>query len=256
MSEHKRLAETIRGDAPLPEPVNLQFIKDIENLNGNERLRRILDEQADLMAKYSDWHKKEATATKRLPLWNLLKELDEHTPETKEAEKLLEQIEAIRVDRLLFHEPDLVEPLVSKTASFLKECLNDSKKKFLDLYQKNMNELQNNNYFKQLTPEQKHTILQKYQLLAKPEVKELDAGQVNNELKNNSLEQWTTKVSALPEQFRAALEEAMKLAVPDAKSFRLPRQTISNKTEMNDYLNKLKQGIEELLDGGNTVILK
>jgi len=93
-------------------------------------------------------------------------------------------------------------------------------------------------------------------LLAKPEVKELDARQVNNELKNNSLEQWTTKVSALPEQFRAALEEAMKLAVPDAKSFRLPRQTISSKTEMNDYLNKLKQGIEELLDGGNTVILK
>ena len=256
LSELKRLAETISGDAPLPDPVNLQFIKDIENLTRTPRLRRILDEQADLMAKYSDWHKKEATATKRLPLWNLLKELDEHTPETKEAEKLLEQIEAIRVDRLLFHEPDLVEPLVSKTASFLKECLNDSKKKFLDLYQKNMNELQNNNYFKQLTPEQKHTILQKYQLLAKPEVKELDAGQVNNELKNNSLEQWTTKVSALPEQFRAALEEAMKLAVPDAKSFRLPRQTISNKTEMNDYLNKLKQGIEELLDGGNTVILK
>lgn len=252
----KQLAQTISGDAPLPEPINLQFIKDIENLDGNERLRRILDEQADLTSKFLEWQKKETTSKTRLPLWTLLCELEEHAPATDEAENILKEIDAIRTDRLLFHEPDLIEPLLVKISDFLKALLNAAKKSFLDVYQKGMDELQGNEYFKKLTPEQKHAILQKYQLLSKPEVKELDARGVNNELKHTSLEQWQTKISALPEQFRAALEEAMKIAVPDAKSYLLPKQTISNKSELDDYLVKVKQEIQTLLDSGKSVILK
>jgi hypothetical protein len=252
----KQLANTISGDSPLPEPINTQFIKDIENLDGNERLRRILDEQADLMAKFSEWQKKETMAKKRLPLWSLLNSLEENLPATDEAEDILNQITAIRTDRLLFHEPDLIEPVLAKIAAFLKELLTGHKKEYLAIYKKNMDELQANEYFKKITPEQKHTILQKYQLLSKPDVKELDAHGLNNELKHNSLEQWNTKIAALPEQFRAALEEAMKLAVPDAKTYRVPKQTISSNTELNTYLGKIKQEIEALLDGGNSVILK
>ena len=79
---------------------------------------------------------------------------------------------------------------------------------------------------------------------------------LNNELKNTSLDQWQTKISALPEQFRAALEEAMRMAVPDAHSYRLPKQTIVNATELDTYLEKVKQEIKALLDSGQSVILK
>jgi hypothetical protein len=119
-----------------------------------------------------------------------------------------------------------------------------------------MDELQANEYFKKLIPEQKHAILHKHQLLSKPEIKELDAKGINNELKNTSLDQWQTKISALPEQFRAALEEAMRMAVPDAHSYRLPKQTIVNATELDTYLEKVKQEIKALLDSGQSVILK
>ena len=248
--------QSISGDAPFPEPINLQFIKDIENMDGNEHLRRILDEQADLTSKFAEWQKKETTSKTRLPLWTLLTELEEHAPATDEAEIILKEINAIRTDRLLFHEPDLIEPLLVKISDFLKDLLNEAKKRFLDVYQKGMDELQGNEYFKKLTPEQKHSILQKYQLLSKPEVKELDARGVNNELKHTSLDQWQTKISALPEQFRTALEEAMKIAVPDAKSYRLPKQTISSKIELDDYLEKVKQDIQKLLVSSKSVILK
>ncbi len=252
----KLLAETISGDTPLPESINIQFIKEIENRDGNERLCGILEEQADLTAKIAEWQKRETTTKIRLPQWTLLSELEEHVPVTDEAEEILNQISAIRTDRLLFNEPDLIEPLVTKITDFLKNLLNDAKKKFLELYQKNMDDLQGNEYFKKLTPEQKHVLLQKYQLLSKPEVKELDEKGVNNELKHTSLEQWQTKISALPEQFRSALEEAMRMAVPDARSYRLPKQTISTKSELDNYLGKVKQEIQTLLDSGKSVILK
>ena len=256
LSSLKQLAQSISGDAPMPEPINLQFIKDIENLDGNERLRRILDEQADLTSKFVEWQKKETISKKRMPLWTLLTELEEHAPATYDAEKILKEIDAVRTDRLLFHEPDLIDPLLAQITAFLKDLLNAAKKKYLELYQKGMDELQANEYFNKLIPEQKHAILQKYQLLSKPEIKVLDARGVNNELKHTSLDQWQTKISALPEQFRAALEEAMRMAVPDAKSYRLPKQTISNNDELDKYLGKVKKDIQKLLDSGKSVILK
>jgi hypothetical protein len=256
LSKLKQLAGTVSGSSPLPEPINIQFINDIENFDGNQRLRSILDEQADLTAKFTDWQKKEAVVTKRMPLWTLLTELENHAPAGNESDALLEQIEAIRTDRLFFHEPDAIEPLLNKMAALLKELLNNAKNKFLAVHKKNMEELQANEYFKKLTPEQKHAVLLKYQLIWKPEIKELDARGVNNELKNNSLEQWATKIAALPEQFRGALEEAMKMAVPDARTYKLPKQTISNKTELVGYLQSVKSDIEKLLDEGYPVILK
>lgn len=251
----RQLANIISGDSPLPEPINTQFIKDLENLDGNERLRRILDEQTDLTTKFSEWQAKEATAKKRIPSWTLLTNLEDHAPATAEAEEILNQIDAIRNDRLLFHEPDLIEPILARIATFLKDLLNANKRVFLEIYQKNIDELQANEYFKKIKQDERHSILVKYQLKSKPEVKELDAIGVNNELKNNSLEQWSTKIAALPEQFRLALEEAMKLAVPDAETYQLPKLTISSNEELNAYLSKIKQEIEKLLAAGNPVIL-
>lgn len=256
LSDLKQLAQNISGDAPLPEPINLHFVKDIENLDGNERLRRILDEHNDLSLKFMEWKKREGISKTRLPLWKLLTEMEEHVPATNMGELFLKEIDAIRTDRLLFHEPCLIGPLLVKTTDFLRSLLNEAKKRFLDVYQKSMDELQSNEYFQKLKPEQEHTILQKYQLLSKPKLKELDARGVNNELKHTSLDQWQTKISALPEQFRVTLEEAMKIAVPDAKSYRLPKQTISSISELDDYIGKVKQEIEALLDSSKSVILK
>lgn len=256
LSGLKQLAENVSGNSPLPEAIKLQFVKDIENIDGNERLRRILDEKSDLVSKFTDWQTKKIILKERFPNWNLLTDLEGYMPASELSEDIQNDIDAIRSGRLLFHEPDLIKPLLDKVTIFLKELLNAEKKKFLDVYQKSMDELQTNDYFNELTPEQKRKMLQKYQLLSKPEVNELDGRGVNNELKNNSLEQWATKIAALPEQFRSALEEAMKLAVPEAKSYRMPKQTISTIDELASYLSKVKQGIEELLDSGNSVILK
>jgi len=256
LSALKLLADSISGDSPLLEPINTNFIADIANLNGNERLRRLLDEQAELSIKFSEWKAKEATTKKRLPNWVLLAKLEEYLPSSDEADDMVKQIDAIRADRLLFHEPDLIQPLLSRLVSFLIDLLNNCKKNFQDVYQKNMDDLQSNDYFKKLLPEQKRTILQNHQLIAKTEIKELSAHTLYNELNNNSLEQWHTKIAALPEQFRNALEEAMKLATPNAKSYRLPKQTISTAAELNQYLDKLKSDIEALLNGDNSVILK
>src|SRR5690606_502250 len=102
----KTLAGNVSGDAPKPEPINLQYLKDIENLDGNERLVRILTEQEDLKSKYVEWSKKADLLGKREPNWNLLFKLINYASDGAGVEQLKIEVDAIRENRLIFQEPD------------------------------------------------------------------------------------------------------------------------------------------------------
>ncbi len=252
----KELAGQISGDAPRPEPINVQFIKDIENLDGNERLLRIIEEQEDLRAKLSDWNKKGDLVNKREPQWNLLADLANHAPSVPEMEQLKTEIEAIRENRLLLQEPDPIQPKLLEVTERLKTRLNTMKDNYIRSYDQKMDALQGNEYFSKLTSEQKHTILAKHQLLTKPEIKPLDAHGLLNQLKQASLDMWDTKIAALPGQFQSALEDAIKLSVPEAETFDLPRRTINTKADIEAYVSELRIKLEELIKSGKSIILK
>ena len=119
-----------------------------------------------------------------------------------------------------------------------------------------MADLQANEYFKKLMPEQKHSILARHQLLTKPEIKALDAHALLNQLQKASLYTWDTKIAALPGQFQSALEDAILLSAPQAKTYSLPRTTISNQAEIDSYLAELKTELETLLKDSSSIILR
>lgn len=252
----KSLATKVGGDAPRPEPNNIEFIKEIENKEGNERLLEILQQKDMLQSKFSDWTVKANTVSQREPQWTLLVELMNHAPENAEMEQLKTQVDAIRDYRLLLQEPDLIQPILTAVTDKLVTILNKSKEQYNDIYNLQMGELQANEYFKKLTPEQKHVILAKHQLLVKTEIKLLDSHALLNQLNKASLYTLDTKIAALPGQFQSALEEAVLLSAPQAKTFSLPRKTISSQTEIDNYLAELKQELEDLLKESSSIILK
>ncbi len=257
LSKLKNLAANVSGDAPRPEPVNIQFIKDIENKEGNERLQEILLQKDMLHAKLTEWTANEKLINKREPNWKLLVQLDNFAPDTNELSPLKAQITAIRDSRLLLQEPDPVQPILNSLTEKLGNNLNSKKEFFNNLYTSKMAELQANEYFVKLTPEQKHNILVKHQILVKPEIKAVNGTELLNQLQKASLYQWDTKIAALPGQFQSALDDAILLAAPQAKSYTLPRRTISNQADIENYIAELKTELEELLkNNSSSIILK
>lgn len=252
----KTLATQVSGDAPRPEPINIDFIKEIENKEGNERLLDILQQKDDLQAKFTDWSVKAKLVGTREPLWNLLVELNNHAPDEPEMEQLKIETAAIKDNRLLLQEPDLIQPILTAITDKLLAILNKRKEQFNALYVLRMADLQANEYFKKLTPEQKQSILAKHQLLIKPEIKALDAHALLNQLQKASLYTWDTKIAALPGQFQSALEDAILLSTPQAKTYSLPRKTISNLAEIESYVSELKTELETLLKESSSIILK
>lgn len=220
----KTLASQISGNSPRPEPIPIEFIKEIENKEGNERLLDILQQKDGLQAKFTDWSAKAKLVLKREPLWNLLVELNNHAPDEPEMEQLKMETAAIKDNRLLLQEPDLIQPILTAITDKLLAVLNKRKEQYITLYNLRMADLQANEYFKKLTPEQKHSILVKHQLLVKPEIKSLDAHALLIQLQKASLYTWDTKIAALPGQFQSALEDAILLSAPQAKTYSLPEK--------------------------------
>jgi hypothetical protein len=183
-------------------------------------------------------------------------DLINHAPDEPEMEQLRIETAAIKNDRLLLQEPDLIQPILTAITDKLLAILNKRKEQYNALYDLRMADLQATEYFKKLTPEQKHGILARHQLLAKPEIKQVDAHALLNQLQRASLYTWDTKIAALPGQFQSALEDAILLAAPQAKTYSLPRKTISNQEEIDIYVAELKTELETLLKESSSIILK
>jgi hypothetical protein len=169
---------------------------------------------------------------------------------------ITKEIDAIKQNRLLFQEPDPIRPLLNQLIEKLGNKLNELIDKYLTQRIDRMNILQENEYFSKLSPEQKHSILTKNQLLTKYETKIHDAYNLANHLQRASLDNWKTKISALQGQFDAALNEAIDLAAPKATSFHLPKRTINNQSELDQYITDLKEELETLLQQSSSIILK
>lgn len=252
----KTLSGQVGGDAPRPEPISIDFLKEIENKEGNERLLDILQQKDTLNSRYTDWSAKAKLVGEREPKWNLLVDLINHAPDEPEIDKLKTETSAIRDNRLLLQEPDLIQPILTALSDKLLSILNKRKEQYNLLYDSLMADLQANPFFSKLTPEQKHSILAKHQLLVKPEIKMLDPHALLNQLNKASLYNWDTKLAALPGQFQSALEDAILLSAPQAKTYSLPRKTVSSQVEIDNYISELKGELEKLLQESSSIILK
>ncbi|EMS33843.1 hypothetical protein C943_04162 [Mariniradius saccharolyticus AK6] len=252
----KSLAEQISGDPPKLEKINTSFLKEISNKEGNERLLDLLNHKDELSEKFKEWTKKAELLRDREPDWNTLQDLRGFCPESPDFGIIIKEIDAIWENRLLFQEPDPIKPLLTQLTEKLGTKLGEVVEKYLSQRHERMEVLQENEYFKKLSPEQKHVILTKNQLLTKYEVKINDATNLANQLQRISLENWKTKISALQGQFDAALTEAIELTAPKAKSFYLPKGTINNQAELDKYLADLKSELESLLQNSSSIILK
>ena len=248
------LAESIYGDAPRPEYVNKQMINELLNLDGNERLLAIHENAETLKSLYERWKKESGTIQKRLPEWDLLVNLNRFAGESEEVKIIRKEIDAIRNERMILNEPDPIQTPLGKLTDWLREALNNLKQQYNNIYDQNMASLQNNEYFGNLTPEQKNEILRQHQLLAKPEIKSYDARELLNQLTGISLEAWSDKVTALPSKFQQALEDAIKLSAPKAGTYALPKSTIRNEAELDKYLDKLRNEIKDLLNNGDVIL--
>lgn len=252
----RSLAKDASGDAPKPEAINVDYLKEIENLDGNERLLSILQLAEKVRTDYTQWGLMSKLVSERELNWQNLEKLVKLVPTGDEFDKITDEYEAIIENRLLLHEPDLVKPLLEKVVDALKSELNKLKKRYRDVHSAEAGKLKDNIYFQKLSQPERHSIFLKHQLTSPPDVEELDAVKLINELSHTSLEALSTKIVALPNLFAAASEEIIRKALPKVQSYTIPKPHLNNEQELDKFLSELKTELSSIIKNHGSVILK
>ncbi|MBS3903008.1 MAG: BREX system P-loop protein BrxC [Anaplasmataceae bacterium] len=252
----RMLGDKVSGDAPLPEKENTQFIRDIENLDGNERLRKIFEDKNLLSDTFKEWNIKSETIKTRIPQWTALTELNRFVPANEKTADIKKEVTAIRENRLLLSEPDPVASPLNQIADFLKTELKSNQSNYAASHIGQLKTLEANTYWQKISKAQQQEILAQFDLLELPTVETASNEKILSSLEKISLPAWADKIGVLPAKFQSALEEAIKLTAPTAETFSVPRKTISNEKELDEYITDVKTQVTKLLKKGNSVIIK
>ncbi|KGQ42161.1 hypothetical protein JP28_11930 [Gallibacterium anatis] len=250
------LAECAGGDAPKPEQPNTALIEEIRHASGNAQLLAIYEHRAALDENISAWQKLGEGINKRWPSWLQLKQLIKDAQSLQAALPLLQQVQAIEEKRQLLAEPDPLAPLIAQLTQILREELNWIAHQYNERHQEGMNRLSADSNWQQLTPEQRNQLLsaQKLTEAERPNVQVQDTQAILDTLAHNTLSALADRVAAMPSRFDAVAQEAAELCEPQTQFIRLPRRTLKTEAELEQWLEEVKQQLQNALTKGSITL--
>jgi hypothetical protein len=250
------LAEKAGGDMPKPKKPDTAFVNDLRLCTGNEQLQQIFD-QADSISEYIDSCTLLAEQIeKRRPDWLLLKQLVNHAQNLNGIEVIETQIKSIEESRMLLHDPDPIQPLLTGVTDLLREELNNLDKEYSESWQTCMDILEKDENWQQLEPHQKHSFLGVNMLLpkAKPVIIVESSNSILATLDKINLNAIKDRLAALPARTNVALQSAMAVFEPKAQIVQIPYRTIKSEADLEKWLQETKEQIMESLKKGPVVI--
>jgi len=149
------LADFAGGDAPLPVRPDTTFLEDIRLTAGNEQLLMVYNRREELSRNIIVWRDQAQRINKREPQWQILKRLLDHSVGLKDAEIFTSQVTIIRQQRQLLAEPDPISPLITGLTQLFRDELNRLKKKWNEGWQVGERQLNDDQNWQKLEPEQR-----------------------------------------------------------------------------------------------------
>lgn len=248
------LAHSAGGDAPLPAPPSTTDVEDIQRLVGNEQLVAIKDKATDLSARIKEWMAARDLAVKRLPTWAMVERLSRHACDLPEAKPHLDQIEAIRAQRLLLEPTDSVAPIRVAVAGLLRDAVSEAYAAHIRAHDQAMATLAANEIWKKLDATQQGALLISVGLASplKPDVSSDEA--LARYLDSRPLKVALAERDAIPGRVQQAIEAAAKLLEPKVQTVTLERSTLHSEPEIDAWLVRQKSKLLEGLKQGPVLV--
>ncbi len=248
------LAESAGGAAPRPETPDTQGVSALQMLSGNAQLLKIHEQKDDLAAKLAAWKKSADAITKRWPAWDRLLGFQGYAAGLPEAEACAVSIAAIAEGRRLLAEPDPVPALIMQLTTALRIALGKLQDDLAAAFKAGEGKLAASPVWAGRTDEQRATIATACQLTPPPKAAIGTDDEILAALQARSLTDRRNLLDAVPQRFARALEEAGKLATPDAVRVTLPAAIIKTPVDLDQWLAGVRQQVEAKLKDGPVIL--
>ncbi|MCX7143415.1 MAG: hypothetical protein NT123_20655, partial [Proteobacteria bacterium] len=229
-------AESAGGTAPRPETPDTEEVRALQMLSGNAQLLKIHGQKDDLTAKLASWKKNADAITKRWSAWERFLGFHSFAAGLPEAEACVKSIAAITDGRTLLAEPDSVPVLTKQLTTSLRVELGKLQDDLAAAFKAGDAKLASSQVWSGRTDEQRAAIASACQLTPPPKAAIGTDDEILESLRASSLTDRHNLLDAVPQRFARALEDAGKLATPEAVRVALPGAIIKTAAELDQWL--------------------
>jgi hypothetical protein len=248
------LAESAGGAAPRPEISDTQDLRALQMLSGNAQLLKIHEQKDHLAAKLAAWKKSTEAIAKRWPAWERLEDFQSFATGLPEADACAKSIAAITAGRSLLAEPDPVPELTKQLTTALRNALGKLQDDLATAFQAGDTKLASSPVWNGRTDEQRTAIVAACQLTPPPKAAIGTEDEILAALRARTLTDRRNLLDAVPQRFARALEEAAKLATPEAVRVALPGAIIKTTVELDQWLAGVRLQVEDKLKDGPVIL--
>ncbi|MBP6581931.1 MAG: BREX system P-loop protein BrxC [Chromatiaceae bacterium] len=248
------LAATAGGPAPRPETPATQDLRDLQMLSGNAQLLRLHELKDDLAAKLAAWKKSAEAISHRWPAWERLLDFHQFAAGLPAADACAQSLAAITAGRGLLADPDPVPELTKQLTTALRTALGKLQDDLAAAFLTGDAKLAASPVWNGRTAEQRATLASRCQLSPPPKAPIGTNDDILAALRARTLTDRRNLLDAVPQRFARALEEAAKLATPQAVRVALPSAIINDQAELDDWLDEVRQQVEDKLKDGPVIL--
>lgn len=248
------LAEAAGGNAPRPETPDTQDVRALQMLSGNAQLLKLHEQKDDLSDKLAAWKKSADAIAKRWPAWERLLAFHTFAAGLPGAESCAKSIAAIADGRSLLAEPDPVPELGKQLTSALRIALGKLQDDLAAAFTAGNAKLAASQVWNGRMDEQRTAIVAACQLTSPAKAAIGTDDEILDALRTSTLTDRRNLLDAVPQRFARALEEAGKLATPEAVRVALPSAIIKTEAELEQWLAGVRQQVEAKLKDGPVIL--
>lgn len=243
------------GTAPLPELPDTSLIESLLAYSGNEQFFHVFEARAALRDRFTQWSARARLRDRRLPRWQLLQSLVAHAESLIVSAQVQPQAVAIAAQRTLLDDPDPTKPLIDNLVDELRKALQDKRAQMVNIRDREVQALDGTTEWQRLPDSDWKRLFEKHQVGPVPELNIGTEEKLLQALNARPLSAWNDAIAALPTRMQRAREEAARLLEPQAVRVIPPSQTLHHATEVDEYLNALRDAILQHIRAGNPVII-
>ena len=248
------LGRATGGDAPLPPAPSVVAIEDLRAKVGNDQLAGIRDRATDFEKRIGEWTKTKALVDSRKPTWDMVERLAKHAQSIASASEALQQVEAVRVQRLLLEATDPVSPLRSTLADALRKAVLDAHAALEAAYAKGIASLEASSLWPRLTEADRSSILASVDLLPVAPLELSTDIALLSALDARSISARNAETDAVPGRVQKALEKAARLLEPKVRSISIERSTLATAADVDAWVERQKKTLVEAIKDGPVLV--
>ena len=248
------LAKSAGGGSPLPSSPATTEMEDTQRLVGNEQLVAIKTKAHDWEDKIKAWTTTRDLIAQRVPTWNLVERLAKHAAVMPEAKPHLEQIEAVRSQRLLLEKADPASAIRVALAGLLRDAVQKGRTDFETAFGAAMVSLASNSVWMKVLPADQDAIKAAVGLSApsKPDIASDDA--LVAHLDQKPLSNIQAEIDAIAGRVALAIERAARPLEPKVQTITLERSTLRDTAEVEAWVQRQAATLIEAVRHGPVLV--